>query len=545
MGRKISDKKIRVALDRSNLKDVERVIGLFEKKPFAACVSKSRARNPVYDLTIIVDDSKQGVERTRRHLRGNEYVVTLVSRNLFERDVKRGALGEFVAAILLEPYMPVYNGEYLSDKETELKIRVIKEELENLSLRYQDLLSEILIDPRFFFHVKMTRRAKIYPPLRSSYLRHLLEEGTESHHGYGRALEDLVKSGLLTANHYVRVTKKLIDELPKPGEKVFTPFREVDLAIRRLATYGMASNALEPTLIDDLYHDIDFASVDGFEDLPDPKAYLFLPTDRGLISLDDKRGYRELIKSSNLPPGSIRRIGGALNFVYLIEYEERGNQKKVVAKTYQNWYGLKWIPLSIWTVGSQNFDIIGERRMTNEYRMNRSLRSNGLNAPEIYHVSVPKRTIIEEFIPGTAFDVIAKKCLDSNNEYGLTNIKNLGEEISRVHALGISLGDSKPDNAILDASGRIWFVDLEQASEIGTPAWDLAEFLYYCGHYTLRWGRMKPLVEAFLDGYIRLGDKRAVREISSSKYKRIFGVLTAPHIVMGISKVSRSYGMPS
>ena len=67
----------------------------------------------------------------------------------------------------------------------------------------------------------------------------------------------------------------------------------------------------------------------------------------------------------------------------------------------------------------------------------------------------------------------------------------LGEEISRVHATGISLGDSKPDNAILDGSGRIWFVDLEQASESGTPAWDLAEFLYYCGHYTLRWGRMK------------------------------------------------------
>jgi tRNA A-37 threonylcarbamoyl transferase component Bud32 len=349
------------------------------------------------------------------------------------------------------------------------------------------------------------------------------------------------KTGLLTTNHYVRVTPKLIRELPRPGEKVLTPFREVDLAIRRLATYGMASNALEPTLIDDLYQDIDFASVDGFEDLPDPKAYLFLPTDRGLISLDDKRGYRELIRSNALPPGSIRRIGGVLNFVYLIEYDERGKTRKVVAKTFQNWYGLKWIPLSIWTVGSQNFDIMGERRLTNEYKMNRSLRSKGLNAPEILHVSIPKRTIIEEFISGTGFDEIAKRCLNSGNGDLCAEIMKLGEEISRVHATGVSLGDSKPDNAILDGSGKIWFVDLEQASQGGSPAWDLAEFLYYCGHYTLRWGRMKPLTRAFLDGYLKIGEKKVVREISSSKYKRIFGVLTAPHILMGISKVSRSY----
>jgi tRNA A-37 threonylcarbamoyl transferase component Bud32 len=308
----------------------------------------------------------------------------------------------------------------------------------------------------------------------------------------------------------------------------------------------MASNALEPTLFDDFYHDIDFASVDGFEDLPDPKAYLFLRTEGGLVSLDDKRGYRDLLKSNgSASDRSIRRIGGALNFVYLIEYGKGKDRKKVVAKTYQNWYGLKWIPLSIWTVGSQNFDIIGERRMTNEYRMNRSLRSNGLNAPEIYHISVPKRTIIEEFIPGTGFDEIARRLIESGNGLLTPRITALGEEIARVHANSFCLGDSKPDNAILDGSDKIWFVDLEQASVGGNPAWDLAEFLYYCGHYTLWWGRMRPLVEAFLEGYLQAGDVKVVREISSSRYKRIFGVLTAPHIVMGISKLCRTYGISS
>ena len=532
-------------MENNKIEEARRIIGLYTKKPFAACISKSRSRSPVYDLVLVIDDPEQGIERSRKAHRGTEYIVTLVSRRLFERDVRKGALGEFVAAILLEPYQPLHNGDYLSEQEADLKSRVILEELENLSLRYQNLLPEILIDPRFFFHVKMNRRAKIYPPLRSSYIRLLLEKNGEPQHGYTRAIERMVESGQLQSNGYIKVTQKLIEELPKPGEKVFTPFREVDLAIRRLATYGMASRSLEPTFIDDLYHDIDFASVDGFEDLPDPKSYLFLPTEGGLVSLDDKRGYRDLMGEIDVEgPGSIRRIGGALNFVYLIQYGEGSSRRSVVAKTFQNWYGLKWIPLSIWTVGSQNFDIIGERRLSNEYRMNRRLRSKGLNAPEVYHISVENRTIIEEFIPGIGFDKIAKKQLETTSR-DPSDIANLGEEISRVHAEGISLGDSKPDNTILDREGRIWFVDLEQASTGGNPAWDLAEFLYYSGHYTLRWGRMKPLVEAFLRGYLRKGEESVVREISSSQYKRIFGVITAPHIVMGISKVCSSYGSSS
>ena len=111
--------------------------------------------------------------------------------------------------------------------------------------------------------------------------------------------------------------------------------------------------------------------------------------------------------------------------------------------------------------------------------------------------------------------------------------------------MGVTLGDSKPDNAILDPEGRIWFVDLEQASEEGEPTWDLAEFLYYSGHYSLRWQRVKPLVESFLEGYLREGDSGTVREIGSARYKRIFGLLTAPHIVMGIGRVCGSYGSSS
>ncbi len=515
----------------------------------AALMARSWAENrPSTDLVVVVDDPGANIGRERRRFEGKEFVTTLVSKRLLESDVRRGTLGEFVASSLFEPYTPLIGSEYLVEQETDLKMRIIKEEIENLALRFKDLLLDILIDPKFFFHAKMQRRAKIYPPLRSVYRRFLVEGNHDSAYGFEKALDRMSKSDLLVVNEHVRVTRKLLDDLPKPGQIAFTPFREVERAIRRLATYGVANNPLDSPLVDDLSQHLDEVSADVFQDLPDPKAYLFLHTGRGLVPMDDGRSYRELISEDGMdtgPPRSIRRIGGALNFVYLVEYVQGGRRKRVIAKTYQNWYGLKWIPLSLWTIGSQNFDIIGERRLSNEYRMNRSLRSHGLNAPEIYHVSMPRLTIIEEFIAGRGFDNITRRCLARSEDDLLAAIGHLGEEISKIHDVGITLGDSKPDNAILDEKGKIWFVDLEQASEGGNPSWDLAEFLYYSGHYSLRWQRVKYLSTVFLEGYLKAGRKDVVREISSSKYKRIFGVMTAPHIVMGISNLCRDYGRSS
>jgi tRNA A-37 threonylcarbamoyl transferase component Bud32 len=338
----------------------------------------------------------------------------------------------------------------------------------------------------------------------------------------------------------------MMERLPKLGDYSLNPFREVELAVRRLATYGVATDLMTIPLTDDIGRDLEAVSAGGFEELPDPKSFLHLPAGDSLVSLDDARGYHELLPDGrHAAPRTIRRIGGALNFVYLIEYGSEGRRRKVVAKSYQNWYGLKWIPVSIWAIGAQNFDILGERRLTNEYRMNRKLKEGGLSTPEILHVSIPRRTIIEEYVPGRGFDRVAREYVGGGFPNHREAIEDLGEEFARIHQLGITLGDPKPDNAILGNDGRIWFVDLEQASEGGSATWDLAEFLYYSGHYSLRWSKVKPLAEAFIEGYLRNGERKAVGSVANSRYKRIFGVITAPHIVMEMAKLCRSYGASS
>ncbi len=525
----------------------ERFLRAVPNEVIAACWCNPGAKNhsPV-SLLIVTRDGERGVSRQKRSIAGREFISVEVCKSLFERDVHRGALGEFVAGMLLEPYVPLVGTEYLRSQETDLKVRVIKEELENLDLRFHDLMLELMIDPRYFFHARMQRRAKIDPAARSAYLRSLSEEADTGSFGFEIALRRLAQLGLISLDGYVRVTPKLMSHLPKPRQRVTMPFREVELAIRRFATYGVSGDFLGPSLAQEIARGID-VSPSAERDLPDPKSYLYLPTEAGLVSVDDKRDYEELISSEESSWGSpsVRRIGGALNFVYLLEFRRGDETRRLVAKTFQNWYGLKWIPLTIWAIGSQNFDILGEKRLANEYRMNRFLRAKGLNAPQIHHVSVPRRTIVEEFIEGEGFDQIAKECLADPRQELLGRISAIGNEMALLHQAGATLGDSKPDNAILDEDGRIWFVDLEQSSEGGNPAWDLAEFLYYCGHYTLRWARMKAMAKAFLEGYLTSGEAKFVREISSARYKRVFSILTAPHIIMGISKLCESYGASS
>jgi len=534
-------------MERETLSIAERVARTLAGEPIAACLGRLWARDVwTNNLLIVLRDPSQRVSRERRSFRGQTFAITKVSRSLFERDVHRGALGEFVAGILLEPHTTVFGAEYLDSQEMDLKLRIVKEELENLDLRFHELMLELMIDPRFFFHARMQRRAKIDPAARSAYLR-LLSDGTDvDSYGFGKALRKLASVGLLRLDGYAKVTRKLMGQLPRPRQRAVMPFREVELAIRRLATYGISGDSLGPSFVQDISRGFEMVPSEDY-DLPDPKSYLLLPTESGLVSMDDKRDYEELISSERPSggPASVRRIGGVLNFVYLLEFGEGDRSRRLVAKSYQNWYGLKWIPLTIWAIGSQNFDILGEKRLANEYRMNRFLRSKGLNAPQIHHVSVPRRTIIEEYVQGSGFDQIARDCLADPSQDLLARISSLGNEISLIHQAGATLGDSKPDNAILDGQGRIWFVDLEQASEGGNPAWDLAEFLYYSGHYTLRWGRMKMMAKAFLAGYLKSGNRAFVREISSARYKRVFGIVTAPHIIMGISKLCGSYDSSS
>lgn len=83
-------------------------------------------------------------------------------------------------------------------------------------------------------------------------------------------------------------------------------------------------------------------------------------------------------------------------------------------------------------------------------------------------------------------------------------------------------------------------IDFEQAQQGGDNAWDIAVFLYYCGHYLQPFDsnpKAEAIANAFIAGYLKGGGKiEDIQKAGSPKYRRVFSIFTMPPIMLSISK---------
>jgi hypothetical protein len=107
------------------------------------------------------------------------------------------------------------------------------------------------------------------------------------------------------------------------------------------------------------------------------------------------------------------------------------------------------------------------------------------------------------------------------------------------------LGDCKPENFVTE-NGQVFFLDLEQAARNGDKTWDIAEFLYYSGHYcpTLSSSNAASIIaKNFIEGYLEAGGKTEnVKKAASPRYTKVFSVFTPPHIILAISNICQKLG---
>ncbi|HII85403.1 TPA: hypothetical protein HA273_02255, partial [Candidatus Bathyarchaeota archaeon] len=250
--------------------------------------------------------------------------------------------------------------------------------------------------------------------------------------------------------------------------------------------------------------------------LVDPQKYIFLPTANGLVSLADRRGVEDFARKVllNNEEGQIllKPIGGVLNDVYLVEAISRRNKKRVLIKRFKDWSGIKWFPLSVWALGAQTFAVLGRSRLEKEIAMSELLRKEGFDVPRVLHVNLSQRLVFMEYIEGEDLSSGLKRIADPRNKGGVMKefavITEVGEKLARVHSLEVTLGDTKPENVIVDAAGKVYLLDFEQASTAGDKAWDVAEFLYYSGHFLSPMRakiNAKSIAEAFISGYLKAG----------------------------------------
>jgi len=508
----------------------------------------------IIEVMMIVYDFQPRLISHLKVINGKTVFFFVVDQWVFERDIDRGLLGEAIAGKLIFPYRTFQGESYLKEKELTLKQRLIVELLENLVINFPELAERIRILPQYFMYEVLSSRVRVFPLLNyeiADLTGVLTQNGEKTLESYNLALKRLeMQSVIVHQNGYVAVTKHFINQCKDPKKRI------INLAKQMPRTLFTALFGVVPQLMNVVTQNaetflktqkINWLRQQETARFIDPQKYVFFPAGEGLVSLSDKidiKGFtqRLLLKDANAEV-DVEPIGGVLNDVYLIKAGER----KVLVKRFKDWSGFKWFPLSLWSFGARSFSVSGQARLAKECAISEVLHSEGFNVPKIFHVSNAERLVFMEFIEGESLGKIIKKygILDDVevNIDVLGTIRGVGVNLAKVHTNNIVLGDTKPDNVLIKQDGTIYFIDFEQAEQGGDRAWDIAVFLYYCGHYLQPFdgtSKAEAIAKAFIDGYLEGGGNiNDIHKAATPKYTRIFSIFTMPGIMLVIANSCR------
>ena len=530
-------------------------IGLIDNYSNQTSNSKS-----MLQTIMIARDFQPRIISYVKNFNGRNIIILAVDQWIFERDIERGFLGEAIASKLIFPYTSLCGNGYLHEKEIVLKKRLILELIENLALGYPELAYHMQIKPEYFLYEVMINRIRIFPLLAYELSNLLngckLKNEPEALKSYTEALTQLEAEGKVNhANGYITISKKLAAQSQNPKvwftnisknapRRIFTSFLGVfpqllNVISQNTEAFIKTQKISWRTPIDPNCYAID------------PQKYVFVPTAQGLVSLADKvdiRGFvQKMLLNGKATNIRVEPVGGMLNDIYLINADVNGVEKKVLVKRFKDWSGFKWFPLTLWSFGARAFVVSGKARLAKECATSEFLRCQGFNVPQILHVSNAERLIFMEYIEGEDLSQAIKRIAiaTSIKEIGseLALIEKAGEELAKVHSKNMTLGDTKPENVIISKNDKIYLLDFEQATQDGDKAWDIAEFLYYSGHYLQPLysnGKAELIVQSFVNGYLKAGGNiDDVKKAGASKYTRVFSVFTMPSIIISIANACR------
>jgi tRNA A-37 threonylcarbamoyl transferase component Bud32 len=531
--------------------------------PIEACLASedytlsSPNPKPTIEVIVVINGYPPRLMSYARLIDGRNVFFFTVDKWVFETDVQKGFLGEALASLLIFPYNSLCNPKYLKQQEITLKKRLIGELLENLVVSYPELSYSIQIKPEYFMYEGIINRVKIFPPTvyGASYFLHtkVKKQKTTVLQGYQEALKILQSQQIIDfSGEYIKINPHFI-ETTKNSKVRFTNI--IKNAPRTLFTsifsaFPQMLNFLtknqEATL---KFQNPTLKKEPNFNrTFDDPKKYIFVPTAKGLVSLADAQdilGFAKTIIPKDYKI-QVEEFGGVLNDVYLIRATNQKSEIKILVKRFKDLSSFKWFPLSMWSVGARSFALLGKPRLERECAINQLLANNGFAVPKILHVSTNERLVFMEFIEGeNVSHTIKQIALSHNNqeiEKELETIGQVGETYAKVHALDVVLGDTKPENVMIDKKGKMYLIDFEQAGRKGDKAWDIACFLYYSGHYLPLNTEAKAelIAQAFITGYLKAGgNSTTIKSAALSKFTRVFSIFTLPGILRTLSNTCK------
>ena len=503
-----------------------------------------------YDLLLILNEYSKGVKYNYITTDQLQLAILTVDQKILEFDVAQGTLGDFVSGRFLTPLFPILNQEYIHKIEIEIKKRFTEEDLEDLVIEYGDLSRVLIIHPEYLVLARMEKRARAYPPLRYSYINMLRKDLRRENMriilaGYFKALEYMQNSFLIKFDEeHIILTDEFVDKIlsNKIRNKVVNFLNLSRSTLQSYLTHGKAGkvslNIIAKELSSKLKREIQVAF--NKQEIEDPKNYLFLKTKTGLTSLNKQDSIiKTLKKIKGNMPFEVKPLTGALNEVHLVTV----NGEKLVVKKFTDWFNFKWFILNAAVYGAKIFTLSGKARLSNEYVTNQLLFENGIPIPEITSISLEERLLVERFIPGKLASEIVTEAFNTEilKVEHKSNAFEIGKLLAKIHNLNITLGDCKPENFIINDAGKLYVIDLEQGERFGDKNWDIAEFLYYSGHFgTTLTGGFQQFVREFIKGYSTLGEKQVLIKAAGFHYTSIFLAWTYLPIIRGISKMLRN-----
>ncbi len=512
------------------------------------------------NVLVVLRRFRLGLTGHHKSVGDIDALILTVDSGALEKDVKQGWLGEFGAEKILVPYEPLFNKEYLWSQEVLLKRRIIWELLENIVLGIPESSHELIIMPEYFLYETILRRAKLFPPVTFRFLNMLRNDVKERNvtqmmHGFSEALKELSEEKWIKlSDDHVKITRKFIHAIRSKRIRVPSFLRSV----QRSAFFHVFS--VLPKMMSPLQREeeifmkthADFRNEDLTLQLEDPKKYLFMPTPLGPVPLSDETTIEEFVRK-NVPSGEMANIqisemGGVLNTAYLLSFRRNHEEHKIVVKKFKDWLGFKWFPLALWALGTKSFAVLGQSRLEREYALSQFLHSQSWPVPRVLYISLKERLIFKEFVEGENLSKIIRRLLTSKEKTTeeIALIRTVGRRIAEAHRLGVALGDCKPENVIVTKDGTPYFVDLEQASRDGNQTWDIAEFLYYSGHYVSPIAPVNAaelIAKEFVKGYLEAeGKKETIKKAGSARYTKVFSIFTPPHVILAISNLCKKIG---
>ena len=504
------------------------------------------------DVLVVVEDYADGLRYHTRRMNGCPVMILAADKSLVLLDAKKGAMGEFIVERLLTPYRAFQNPEVLHSIEVDAKERILREELTELVVEYGEIARELSIQEEYLMLARIRRRARLFlSAARACSV--LLEQSVRDANlqkmapGYRSAIQRLVETGVLweEASAY-SLGDSFVDRSLRgnPAGKVTNIMQAGRRTLQAYLAHGRAAYLTPEVLTRELVSSLEQGLLGDYQPgtLEDPRKYLFLKTTAGLVNLAERFSIETF--AGRFRPGvvvTVSPLGTALNEVYLIT---AGNER-LVAKKFTEWQGFKWFTLGLVSLGTRLFSVSGRARLENEYAINRLLSRHRVPVPGILHISLPDRVLVERYIEGSSLVEFVKKAVSckSISEEDYTAISGVGSTLARMHTAGVAMGDSKPENFQYGLDNEVYSLDLEQARKSGDRAWDVAEFLYYSGHYafpTIPSAGFKEYVEAFIRGYRTRGDESVLKTAAGAKYGRVFSLWTPPLTILEVSRSLRN-----